>query len=112
MSYIEFGVFKGYSTNIFASYVKDLYAFDSFEGLRDDWKGFYFASGKFNLNKKIPKLKKNVIPIVGWIKDTLEKFLTDSNKINFIHIDVDTYETTLYLLKNETFFAKGCNYNF
>ena len=113
MSYLEFGVFKGYSTNIFATYVKELYAFDSFEGLRDDWKGFYFASGKFNLNKKIPKLKKNVTPIVGWIEDTLEKFLSESHKINFIHIDVDTYETTKFILeKTKPFLQKGAIINF
>ena len=112
-SYLEFGVYKGYSTNIFATYVKNLYAFDSFEGLRDDWKGFYMASGKFNLNKKIPKLKKNVIPIVGWIEDTLEEFLKDNHIINFIHIDVDTYETTKFILeKTKPFIQKGTIINF
>ena len=37
--YLEFGVFKGWSTNFFSKYVKKLYAFDSFEGLREDWGG-------------------------------------------------------------------------
>ena len=56
--------------------------------------------GNCNLNKKIPKLNKNVEPIVGWIEDTLEDFLKKHNpKINFVHIDVDTYATTKFILE-------------
>ena len=99
--YLEFGVFKGTSTNLFADYVKTIYGFDSFEGLREDWAGFLLPKGHFNLNKKIPELKSNVVPVVGWIQDTLEDFLKQHNpKINFVHVDVDTYETSLYILKS------------
>ena len=99
--YLEFGVFKGTSTNLFADYVKTIYGFDSFEGLREDWAGSILAKGHFNLNKKIPELKSNVVPVVGWIQDTLEDFLNQHNpKINFVHVDVDTYETSLYILKS------------
>ena len=99
--YLEFGVFKGTSTNLFADYVKTIYGFDSFEGLREDWAGSILAKGFFNLNKKIPELKSNVVPVVGWIQDTLEDFLKQHNpKINFVHVDVDTYETSLYILKS------------
>tara|TARA_B110000967_G_C18677330_1_gene456222 strand:- start:18 stop:773 length:756 start_codon:yes stop_codon:yes gene_type:complete len=98
--YLEFGVFKGASVNIFADYVKTIYGFDSFEGLKEDWGGHLLPKGHFNLNKKIPKLKNNVVPVVGWIQDTLEDFLNQHNpKINFVHIDVDTYESSLYILK-------------
>ena len=55
--YLEFGVWRGNSTNFFSKYVKKLYAFDSFEGLREDWEGSPHEKGAFNLNKKIPKLK-------------------------------------------------------
>ena len=34
--YLEFGVFIGTSTNLFANHVHKLYGFDSFEGLRED----------------------------------------------------------------------------
>lgn len=101
MFYLEFGVFKGKSINFFSKYVKKIYGFDSFEGLREHWAGALNApKGTFNLDKKIPALNDNVIAVRGWIQDTLKKFLSEKKpKINFVHIDVDTYETTLFLLK-------------
>ena len=48
---------------------------------------------------KIPKLNNNVTPIKGWIQDTLPKFIENVKKINFVHMDVDTYETTKFVLK-------------
>ena len=99
-TYIEFGVYKGASVNDLSKYVKKIYAFDSFEGLKEDMLGNTEAIGTFNLNKKIPSLNQNVVPIVGWIQDTLDKFLEKENpKINFVHIDVDTYETSKLILK-------------
>ena len=51
------------------------------------------------LKKKIPDLPDNVIPVKGWIQDTLPPFLIEKDpKINFVHIDVDTYETTKFIL--------------
>lgn len=99
-TYIEFGVYKGASVNDLSKYVNKIYAFDSFEGLREDMLGNTEAVGTFNLNKQIPNLNKNVVPVVGWIQDTLDNFLEKENpKINFVHIDVDTYETTKFILK-------------
>ena len=98
--YLEFGVWKGYSANFFSEYVNKLYAFDSFEGLRGDMVGSVEPKGAFNLDKKIPKLNKNIEPIVGFIQDTLEDFLKKHNpKINFAHMDMDTYESTKYALE-------------
>jgi hypothetical protein len=109
--YIEFGVYSGSSINYFSNFImpKNIYGFDSFEGLKEDWLGTNVAKGTFNLNKKIPKLNKNVIPIVGWIQDTLESFLKEmTNKINFVHIDVDTYETSKFVLeKIKPYLFKG-----
>jgi len=98
--YLEFGVFKGDSANFFSEYVNKLYAFDSFEGLREDFVGSRLPKNHFNLDKKIPKLNKNIEPIVGFIQDTLEDFLKKHNpKINFVHSDIDTYESTKYVLE-------------
>ena len=100
LSYLEFGVYKGKSTNFFSKYVKKLYAFDSFEGLREDWVGTALGKGAFNLNKKIPKLNSNIEPIVGFVQDTLDDFLKKHNpKINFVHLDMDTYPATIYALE-------------
>ena len=106
--YLEFGVFKGWSTNFFSKYVKKLYAFDSFEGLREDWGGSKFGKGDFNLNKQIPKLNSNIEPIVGFVQDTLDDFLKKHNpKINFVHLDMDTYPSTKYALERlKPFFNK------
>ena len=98
--YLEFWVWKGTTANFFSEYVNKLYAFDSFEGLREDWIGTTAAKNYLNLDKKIPKLNKNIEPIVGFIQDTLENFLKKHNpKINFAHMDMGTYESTKYALE-------------
>ena len=98
--YLEFGVWKGRSSNFFSKFVNKLYCFDSFEGLKEDWVGENFFKGHFNLNKKIPSLNSNVEPVVGWVEDTLEDFLKRHNpKINFVHLDMDTYSPTKFTLE-------------
>ena len=98
-TYLEFGVYKGDTANFFSKYVNKLYVFDSFEGLREDWVGGEDPAGTFSLDKKVPKLNNNVVPIVGWVQDTLENFLEEKKpKINFVHMDMDTYETSKFIL--------------
>lgn len=98
--YLEFGVFKGESTNFFSKFVNKFYCFDSFEGLKEDWVGTNAPKGTFNLDKKIPKLNSNVVPIVGWVEDTLDNFLKEHDpKINFVHLDMDTYNSTKFTLE-------------
>lgn len=99
--YLEFGVWKGDSINFLANYCDEIYGFDSFIGLKDDWHGFSgVAEESFNLESKLPKVKKNVKLIPGWIEDNLEKFLNEKKpKISFVNIDVDTYNTTRFILE-------------
>ena len=98
--YLEFGVYKGISANFFSKYLKKLYAFDSCEGLREDWQGKDKPKSTFNLDGKVPKLNTNVEMIVGFIQDTLDDFLKKHNpKINFLHLDMDTYSSTKYALE-------------
>ncbi len=98
--YLEFGVYTGRGANFFSKYVKKLYAFDSFEGLREDWVGNFMPKGHLNLNQKIPKLNPNVEPVVGWVQDTLDDFLKKHNpRINFVNFDMDTYESTKFALE-------------
>ena len=63
--YLEFGVWKGESSNFFSKYLNKLYCFDSFEGLKEDWVDSGMPFGHFNLDKKVPKLNSNIEPIVG-----------------------------------------------
>ena len=108
--YLEFGVWEGKSINTLSKFVKKIYGFDSFKGLKEDWLGTATLKGAFNLNAKIPKLNKNVIPIIGWVQDTLVPFL-DENKpeLNFVHMDLDTYESTKFVLeKIKPYLSKQC----
>ena len=98
--YLEFGVYQGNSTNFFSKKLKKFYAFDSFEGLEEDWVGRNKPTGYFDLKQKIPKLNKNVNLSIGKVQDTLDNFLNnDKEKINFVHLDFDTYKPTKFVLE-------------
>ena len=53
-----------------------------------------------SLNKKRPKVLKNVKLVTGKVQDTLENFLKNKKdkKIIFAHMDMDTYASTKYAL--------------
>ncbi|MFL2889897.1 MAG: class I SAM-dependent methyltransferase [Pelagibacteraceae bacterium] len=113
--FLEFGVFRGESINIFSDILirenLTIYGFDSFEGLEEDWNmNEYNPVGTFSLNKKIPRVKKNVTLIKGKVQETLIQFLekNSSKKIAFAHLDMDTYTPTKFtLLKIKPFLMKG-----
>jgi hypothetical protein len=100
---LEFGVFEGESINFFSNFIKNRvwYGFDNFEGLQENWYGGYHGKGWFSKNGKIPVVNKNVKIIKGWFKDTLPNFFKNNKeKISFIHVDCDTYESTKDILNN------------
>ena len=108
--YLEFGVFTGESINYFSKFVKKIYGFDSFVGLKEDFLIGQMSKGDFNLNGKIPYLKSNVTPIKGWVQDTLPDFLKKFNpKINFVHMDLDTYDSSKFTLEAiKPYLKSGC----
>jgi hypothetical protein len=116
--YLEFGVYKGESINYFSKLIKNnkIYGFDSFEGLIEDWKGtFNGPKGTFNLHGNMPKVSDNVILVKGAIQNTLLNFLKEKPniKINFVHMDVDTYESTNFILKTiKPFLTDKCIISF
>jgi Methyltransferase domain len=97
---VEFGVWRGRSISFFASLTKEMiYGFDSFEGLREDWKGWENAKGTFNLRGVVPHVPANVTLIKGWFDETLPPFLRGHPEpFSFVHIDCDTYEATSTVL--------------
>jgi hypothetical protein len=105
LSYLEFGVFKGKTINLFSKILKKykakIYGFDSFEGLNEDWVGTRMTKKFFSNNGKIPNVHKNCFLIKGRVQDTLDDFLKKNKnlKINFLHMDLDTYPSTKYVLK-------------
>ena len=109
--YLEFGVLGGGTINLFSQFLKtEIYGFDSFIGLREDMKGADHVKGDFDLEGKVPFLKKNVIPVKGWVQDTLPKFLEEKKPlINFVHMDLDTYESTKFVLTSiKKYLDKNC----
>lgn len=114
--YLEFGVYKGASiyrySKILEKFDKSItiHGFDSFEGLSHDWLAHRQNKGAYDLKGKTPAERFNVNFVKGNVEDTVPKFLEKySDKINFIHFDMDIYEPTkiaLSLMKNR--FKKGC----
>ena len=77
--FLEFGVYKGISINNFAKKLKtknlEIYGFDSFSGLEEDWiSDDYNPAGTFSL-KKMPKFNSNVRIVVGPAQNTIKDFL-------------------------------------
>jgi hypothetical protein len=123
--WLEFGTYDGRSVNKIALETKkNIYGFDSFEGLPGPWTGrvnsdgsFHFHAGVFNLgggdnNFDIKKffVFDNVKLIKGWFKDTLPGFLSQKNKkISFIHLDSDLYSSAKDVFKNcAPYIKNGC----
>ena len=100
----EFGVWKGESINFFAKKCPKalVYGFDSFVGLEEDWYGFDLPKGTFNRGGKLPKCEKNVELFKGWFEETMPSFINklQQSKIQILHIDVDTYKPTSFVLKS------------
>lgn len=100
---LEFGVWYGRSINRMSAIANKhtFYGFDTFNGLPSDWFGTNLSSGKLTEKGLKPKVNKNVKLITGLFTDTLTPFLESvglKNKIGFIHIDCDLYQSTYEVL--------------
>ena len=114
----EFGVNNGLSINYFARAInnsRQIYGFDSFEGLSEDWTSWTYPEGTFDKKSNFPKVAKNVTLIKGWIDESLPKFIQENlseikeKGFSFIHIDVDTYSPTKTILSELLeFMNEGC----
>jgi hypothetical protein len=99
---LEFGVFKGTSLRYFAKKLKKFtcVGFDSFEGLQSNFGGVN-AQLLFRLKGREPKfMPKNSIIIKGMVEETLDKFILKKQvNISLVHLDLDVYSSTKYVLK-------------
>lgn len=101
--WLEFGVYKGDDLKQIARQCRDeVYGFDSFEGLPEDWTHFQ-KKGRFSLKGNPPtELPSNVRLVPGWFDQTLPDFLNKHrDPIAFLHIDSDLYssaKTVLHLV--------------
>jgi hypothetical protein len=100
--YAEFGVSWGKSLTRLANFApsgSQFYGFDSFQGLQEDFTGTNFGVGAFSTGGVLPKVPANVKLVPGWFRDSLPRFLNDVDEnFCFIHLDADTYESTLEVL--------------
>lgn len=97
---LEFGVFRGTTLKIIAEARggTDVYGFDSFEGLPEDWRPRRPA-GWFR-NESVPEVPgAEVVP--GWFEDTLPKFFAEHpGDVAFLHLDADLYSSTVTALEH------------
>ena len=93
---MEFGVYKGETINYIAGLLpnKQIYGFDSFEGLPETWR-YNFYKGTFKIDN-LPNVRKNVILIKGWFENILPNFVKTigDTPVSFLHIDCDLYAST------------------
>lgn len=100
---LEFGVSGGVSLGQFGELFPDrqIFGFDSFEGLPDDWaltvkKGAYAIP-----REKIKRVPLNATLVEGWFEHSVPRFLeTFQREIALIHIDCDIYSSTVTVLNS------------
>lgn len=124
---LEFGTWKGQTLDMISEFTKkDVYGFDTFEGVNTQWGEV--DMNVFNINgipNKLIQLDKNtrykttgvkkdfnnnVHFIKGFFQDTVYDFLKDKNeKITFLHIDCDIYEGAKAIFDNcNKYIANDC----
>lgn len=104
--FVEFGVWRGHSINLFARdlalHGAAITGFDSFEGLEEDWTGHHKGreKGGFTLGGEMPRVLSNAHLVKGWVEDTVPPFLAahPGAPVIFAHLDLDTYTPTAFVL--------------
>jgi hypothetical protein len=101
--YLEFGVFTGGTMRYMARRKpgQHFHGFDSFEGLPEEWSGFWLGKNAFSVDGRLPSVPDNVTLHKGWFSDTLPPWrATNPGKVAFMHIDCDLYSSTVDILEN------------
>lgn len=103
VNYLEFGVAYGNTlrwwSNNLTSKEAQLYGFDTFEGLPEDWH--LYKKGEMSPGGNYPDIKDSrIVYIKGLFQNTFYSFLKDfqNNKRKVIHLDADLYTSTLFVL--------------
>lgn len=105
LTYVEFGVYKGYSIKYFASRNQNsdsqFIGLDSFEGLPENWGNM--TKGTFDVDGNIPQTNDSRTSFIrGWFQDTWPKLFDrishDNGSELIVHYDADLYSSTLFAL--------------
>lgn len=94
----EFGVFSGSTLKTIAAARsgREVYGFDSFQGLPEDWRA-NIPAGAFRADE-VPEVDGATI-VPGWFSDTLPGFLAEHpGPVAFLHLDADLYSSTKTVL--------------
>jgi ABC-type polysaccharide/polyol phosphate transport system ATPase subunit/peptidoglycan/LPS O-acetylase OafA/YrhL len=95
---LEFGVHTGGTLKVIAAARegKDVFGFDSFEGLPEDWREG-FPAGHFAVDA--PPEVHGAELVVGRFEDTLAGFLEEHPEpVAFVHVDADLYSSARTVL--------------
>jgi hypothetical protein len=96
---LEFGVCEGTTLRIIAAACdgREVYGFDSFEGLPEDWRSG-FPAGTFSVDG-LPDVPGAEL-VAGWFEKTLPGFLDEhAGPVAFLHVDCDLYSSTATVLE-------------
>ncbi|HZE34016.1 MAG TPA: acyltransferase family protein, partial [Actinoallomurus sp.] len=97
---LEFGVWSGRTLRVIAKGRdgKNVFGFDSFEGLPEDWRDG-FPAGTFALDEPPEVLGAELV--TGLFAETLPAFLRDHPEpVAFLHIDADLYSSARTVLEH------------
>ncbi|MGH3931889.1 MAG: class I SAM-dependent methyltransferase [Pseudonocardiaceae bacterium] len=97
---LEFGVYKGRTLTVIADARKhkQVFGFDSFQGLPEDWRSD-IPAGTF-ATEQLPDIVGAEL-VVGLFDDTLGDFLANHpGPVAFLHLDADLYSSTVTVLKH------------
>ena len=96
---LEFGVYSGRTLRVIAEARPDkqVFGFDSFQGLPEDWRTG-LPAGTFATDQ-LPEITGAEL-VVGLFEDTLADFLANHpGPVAFLHMDADLYSSTVIVLE-------------
>ncbi len=106
ITYLEFGVASGASYKWWLNKNKNanslFYGFDTFEGLPEDWGGFYVKGDMSHSTPEVNDVRASFVK--GLFQDTLCTFIKEhsdllsKNHRKIIHMDADLYSSTIFSL--------------
>lgn len=97
---LEFGVYSGRTLTVIAAARegKQVFGFDSFQGLPEDWRS-HLPAGTFK-TEHVPDVPRAEL-VIGWFEDTLGDFLAHHpDPVAFVHLDADLYSSTVTALEH------------
>lgn len=98
---LEFGVWRGTTLRLIRDTLDsrfEVYGFDSFEGLPEDWPDTPCNKGHFSTQGQAPYIPGALI-YPGWFTDTLPSYVAQASKIGLLHLDCDLYCSTKEVLE-------------